>query len=56
MREDGCIRIDDRHDGQVVKTENSKRTIPIHNKLIDIGFFGLCTETERQTVSAVNFL
>ncbi|EFG2121708.1 site-specific integrase [Escherichia coli] len=33
-----CIRIDDRHGGQVVKTENSKRTIPIHQKLIDIGF------------------
>jgi integrase len=33
-----CIRIDDRYEGQVVKTENSKRTIPIHKKLIDIGF------------------
>ncbi|MEQ9898011.1 site-specific integrase [Pectobacterium punjabense] len=33
-----CIRIDDRYEGQVVKTENSKRTVPIHNRLIHIGF------------------
>ncbi|MBU9818932.1 site-specific integrase [Rahnella sp. BCC 1045] len=33
-----CIVVDDRFEGQVVKTENSKRTIPMHNKLIDTGF------------------
>lgn len=32
-----CIRIDDRHDGQKLKNQSSRRTLPIHPALITIG-------------------
>lgn len=32
-----CIRIDDRHDGQKLKNQSSRRTLPIHPVLISLG-------------------
>jgi len=32
-----CIRIDDSHDGQQLKNQSSRRTLPLHPTLIDIG-------------------
>lgn len=32
-----CIRIDDSHDGQKLKNQSSRRTLPIHPALISIG-------------------
>ena len=32
-----CFRIDDRHDGQKLKNRSSRRIIPIHAKLLELG-------------------
>lgn len=33
-----CIQITDGHEGQKIKNQNSRRIIPLHSKLIELGF------------------
>lgn len=47
------IRITDEGEGQVVKTEASRRKVPVHAKLVELGFLDYCTsvkESVKQTV------
>ncbi|MBY5948787.1 site-specific integrase [Photobacterium rosenbergii] len=41
-----CIRIDNKHEDQKLKTTNSRRLIPIHPHLIELGFWQFAQETQ----------
>ncbi|HCE2132816.1 TPA: site-specific integrase [Vibrio parahaemolyticus] len=51
-QEDGIwvIRIDDRFEGQKLKNTFSRRTIPIHQKLIDLGFIDYAGSVDHSRV------
>jgi integrase len=52
--EDGhpCIRIDADNDGQTVKTESSRRLVPLHPVLIELGLLDYVENLRRQKVKS----
>lgn len=52
LKHDGIwvIRVDDRHKGQRLKNNNSRRMIPIHNKLLELGFIDFINSVQHERV------
>ncbi|MDF3862839.1 site-specific integrase [Pseudomonas denitrificans (nom. rej.)] len=48
-----CIRIDDSHDGQKLKNQSSRRTLPIHPALISIGLLEYVESTRASGAARV---
>lgn len=48
-----CIRIDDSHDGQKLKNQSSRRTLPIHPALIGIGLLEYVESIRARGVTRV---
>jgi len=43
-----CLKITDEGDGQTVKTTNAIRAVPIHSKLLELGFLAFVRQRRRQ--------
>ncbi|HCG6537996.1 TPA: site-specific integrase [Vibrio parahaemolyticus] len=52
LKQDGIwvIRIDDKLDGQRVKNSSSRRLVPIHNKLLELGFIEYVNSVEHERI------
>ncbi|HHF3127337.1 site-specific integrase [Vibrio furnissii] len=44
------IQIDDKYEGQKLKNPSSRRTVPIHNKLIELGFLNYVHSLQHERV------
>lgn len=44
------LRIDDKHDGQRLKNNSSRRVIPIHEKLLELGFIDYINSVQHERI------